>query len=265
MINLPTKHLEEKKLHSFPSQTPKNTMTQNILHCKINLHLFQTFWNIFHPVHPITANLFKPFQKPLLKDPLHQNFFGVSPGTAHHSWCTAPPLEQDLPRLRHLTAPHPGWVQLLFDLQQFLDSLEMFGDVGKIEGYYKRIHPQFCVDFEVIPPSRWSFRHRLCCGTALQLRSWGRAYPPQWYHSLGAPSTDQTKPIEANNSNDRSVKCQDFSRKQIWIRTYLSLSVKLAPKTFHRKLPLKIKPHAQLPPALCTAMAHLIGLQPSNV
>ena len=113
--------------HSFPSQTPKNTMTQNILHRKINLRLFQTFWNIFHPVHPTTSNLFKHFQKPLLKDPLHQNFFGVSPDTAHHSWCTAPPLEQDLPRLRHLTAPHPGWFQLLVDLQQILDSLEMFG------------------------------------------------------------------------------------------------------------------------------------------
>lgn len=218
MINLPTKHasygvtftVEEKKLLT-PFQVKHPKIPLHIKHPAkyINLHVFQTFWNCFHPVHPTTSNLFKPFQKPLLKDPLHQNFFSVSPGTAHHSWCTAPPLEQDLPRLRHLTAPHPGWVQLLFDLQQFLDSLEMFGDVGILRSY----------------PPRWSFRHRLCCGTALQLRSWGRAYPPQWYHSLGAPATDQTKPIEANNLNDRSVKCLDFSKNKYKLNHYLSLSV----------------------------------------
>lgn len=116
----------------------------------------------------------------------------------------------------------------------------MFGDVGKIGGYKENPSPIFS--------GFWGhIRHRdghprcLCCGTALQLRSWGRAYPPQWYHSLGAPSTDQTKPVEANNSNDRSVKCLDFSKNKCKLN-HISLSLcllNLHPKSSTENFPWK--------------------------
>ena len=232
---------------SFPSQTPKNTMTHKTS-CKINLRLFQTFWNIFNSVHPSTSNLFKPFQKPLLKDPLHQNFFGV-PGTAHHSWCTAPPLEQDLPRLRHLTAPHPGWVQLLFDLQQFLDSLEMFGDVGKIGGYKENPSPIFSGFWGHI--HHWDGHSAIAFVVALH-SNW-EAGDVHIHHSdiIVSELLQQTKP------NQLKLIIRMTGLSNVWIfqknkyklnHISLSLSVKLAPKIFHRKLPLKIKPHAQLPP-----------------
>ena len=151
---------------------------------------FKPFENMFNPVHPTTSNLFK---RP----------FGVSPVAAHRSWCTAQPLEQDLPQLRHLTipkkkrvpkegffefSPRPG---VHFNSLMFNNFLIVW---RKEKWRLQRESIQICVDL-----GRSFCRQRcLGCGTSLQLRSWGRAYPPQSHHSLGVPEGTKQRPIEAN-------------------------------------------------------------------
>ena len=140
---------------------------------------------MFNPVHPTTSNLFK---RP----------FSISPVAAHRSWCTAQPLEQDLPQLRHLTIP-PQKKKNGCQKRDFLSFPRIQGEFNSLmfnnflivwrkeKWRLQRESIQICVDLGR------SFRCQRClgCGTSLQLRSWGRAYPPQSHHSLGVPS-DQT-------------------------------------------------------------------------
>lgn len=129
--------------HSFPSQTPKNTMTRNILQNKSpsNSNLLKHF-----PSCP--SNHFKPFRKPLLPCQPRNG----SPLLVHGTAVGTRPSS---------TTPPDGTTSGMSSTP--LWSSTIFGDVwrcSEISEKHWRLQresiPQLSVDFEVIPPSRWS-------------------------------------------------------------------------------------------------------------